>query len=108
MVELTGEAYFEVAHQPHRPFTVKSKGQSVHVLGTEFNINAYPNEATAGTTLVKGSIRIRKPGSGTARTLKPGQQALLYPEIGRASCRERVCQFVEISVVAGALKKKKQ
>src|SRR5690606_9719778 len=42
-VAITGEAYFEVAHESARPFTVKSRGQVIKVLGTAFNINAYDN-----------------------------------------------------------------
>jgi len=79
-VELDGEGYFEVAKDAHRPFLVKSNGQVVRVLGTVFNINAYPDEAQVMTTLVEGAVAV---GSNTAVaraslafvTLKPGQQA---------------------------------
>lgn len=79
-VELDGEGYFEVAKDAHRPFLVKSKNQVVRVLGTVFNINAYPDEAQVTTTLVEGAVAV---GSQTAITrssvafvtLKPGQQA---------------------------------
>jgi transmembrane sensor len=77
-VELTGEAYFEVAHHPSKPFIVTSAGQSVSVLGTHFNINAYPDEETIKTTLLEGSIKVSKAGLGS-RLLKPGQQSLLNP-----------------------------
>ena len=79
IVELSGEAYFEISHEQNRPFIVKSKGQLVQVLGTEFNINAYDNESTVNTTLVNGSVRIRRVRTGTTKVLKPGQQALLSP-----------------------------
>jgi transmembrane sensor len=74
-VQITGEAYFEVAHNAAKPFRVKSNGQTVEVLGTHFNINAYKDEPVVTTTLFEGSVKINK---GTASALlKPGQQALV-------------------------------
>lgn len=72
-VELTGEAYFEVTHNPAKPFKVISNGQTVEVLGTHFNINAYNDERSIKTTLLEGSVRISK--GGQVAMLKPGQQA---------------------------------
>lgn len=72
-VELTGEAYFEVAHNAAKPFKVSSNGQTVEVLGTHFNINAYNDEATIKTTLLEGAVRISK--NGQQAMLKPGDQA---------------------------------
>jgi ferric-dicitrate binding protein FerR (iron transport regulator) len=74
-VEITGEAYFEIAHHPERPFIVSVNGMNVKVLGTHFNINAYDDEAFVKTTLLEGSVRLEK--SATIVTLKPGQQAQL-------------------------------
>jgi ferric-dicitrate binding protein FerR (iron transport regulator) len=71
-VTLTGEAYFEVAHNAHQPFRVSSNGQIVEVLGTHFNINDYSDERLIKTTLLEGSVRISH-GQKTA-ILKPGQQ----------------------------------
>jgi transmembrane sensor len=75
-VELTtGEAYFEIAKDPTRPFIVKVKGEDVEVLGTSFNIMAYPEEEGTQTTLLTGAISVK-----TARTstqLKPDEQAQL-------------------------------
>lgn len=77
-VEITGEAYFEVAHQINKPFVVHvfSKNSSafdVQVLGTHFNINAYHDEIVVRTTLLQGSVRIKQGDSATL--LKPGHQA---------------------------------
>ncbi|WP_183560394.1 FecR family protein [Mucilaginibacter sp. SP1R1] len=72
-VELTGEAYFEVAKNKAMPFKVKAAGQVVEVLGTHFNINAYADESTIKTTLLEGSVKV---SAGTnIGFLKPGQQA---------------------------------
>jgi transmembrane sensor len=72
-VEITGEAYFEVAHNPAKPFKVISKGQTIEVLGTHFNINAYTDEPEIKTTLFKGSVKVIK--KGDFAILKPGQQS---------------------------------
>lgn len=73
MVEITGEAYLEVAKDKQKPFQVMSNGSIVEVLGTHFNINAYADEETINTTLLEGSVKIVK--GTTQRTIKPGEQA---------------------------------
>ncbi|RZM05771.1 MAG: FecR family protein [Pedobacter sp.] len=75
VVELSGEAYFEVAVDKHKPFKVISKGQTVAVLGTHFNINAYPDELVTSTILIEGSVKVAS-GKETL-ILKPGQQTIL-------------------------------
>lgn len=73
-VEVTGEAYFEVAKNQEIPFRVKINEQAaIEVLGTQFNINAYENESAIKTTLLDGSVRVIS--QQTAVVLKPGQQA---------------------------------
>jgi ferric-dicitrate binding protein FerR (iron transport regulator) len=67
--------YFEVAHNAEKPFLVKSGSQIVEVLGTHFNINAYPDENRIKTTLLEGSVAISS--AGHRQKLKPGQQAVL-------------------------------
>lgn len=74
-VEITGEAYFEVAHNAAKPFRVKSNDQVVEVLGTHFNVNAYADENETKTTLLEGSVKVT--GSNGFKFIKPGQQAVL-------------------------------
>lgn len=76
-VEITGEAYFEVAKNKARPFKVKTNTSEIEVLGTHFNVNSYDDEAFANTTLLEGSVKISVPGENSqgAKFLKPGQQA---------------------------------
>ncbi len=74
-VELTGEAYFEVAKNKDKPFNVKTATQSVQVLGTHFNINAYDNEANIKTTLLEGSVKVY--AANTNVMISPGQQSVL-------------------------------
>lgn len=85
LVELTGEAYFEIASRMGKggqlPFKVVSaeagKHQVVEVLGTHFNINAYANERVMKTTLIEGSVKVTNMNEQASNMLKPGQQAIL-------------------------------
>ncbi|MEO7212919.1 FecR family protein [Mucilaginibacter sp.] len=91
VVELTGEAYFEVAklagpsiagHSGGRiPFRVITARQTVEVLGTHFNINAYADESTINTTLLEGSVKVIQAETNNSQLLKPGQQAKLRDNI---------------------------
>lgn len=74
-VELSGEAYFEVAKHKDKPFNVRINGINVQVLGTHFNISAYKDDDFVNTTLIEGLIRINKGSSSTL--LKPGYQAII-------------------------------
>jgi ferric-dicitrate binding protein FerR (iron transport regulator) len=72
-VEITGEAYFEIAHNDLKPFKVSVNGMEVQVVGTVFNINSYEDEGSMKTTLLKGSVKLKK---GEQQVMiKPGEQA---------------------------------
>lgn len=73
-VELTGEAYFQIAKDKLHPFIVKTNLQEVQVLGTHFNVNSYPDHHKAVTTLVEGSVRVSNHLQQT-KTIKPGEQS---------------------------------
>lgn len=69
-IEMTGEAYFEVAKDIKRPFLVNvNNAAEVEVSGTHFNVNAYENENTINTTLLEGRVKVN------ATLIRPGQQA---------------------------------
>jgi len=88
-VELTGEAYFEVAHNQDKPFLVSVNNKAVlQVLGTHFNVNAYEDEQDIATTLLEGSVAVNVLSASNHQNLnthhtlykntvilKPGQQA---------------------------------
>lgn len=79
-VEVSGEAYFEVAQIKEKPFRVSiNNGPDVEVLGTIFNVNAYADEPSVNTTLLEGSVKVvarTDPElNGNTVVLKPGQQA---------------------------------
>jgi len=73
IVELQGEAYFEVAKNIQHPFKVISALQTVEVLGTHFNVEAYSDESAIRTTLVEGSVKVV--AGGHHAIISPGQQA---------------------------------
>lgn len=73
-VELSGEGYFEVAKNRDKPFIVSSKGQSVKVLGTHFNVASYPDEPVI-TTLVEGKVEISASSFPQKAILRPGDQS---------------------------------
>lgn len=77
-VEITGEVYFEVAKDKKRPFRVKFGDSEVEVLGTSFNIMAYPEEKVSKTTLLEGSVRLSS--TSKSRMLVPGQQAAVHSD----------------------------
>lgn len=72
-VEVTGEAYFEIAKNPAMPFKVAVNGGEIDVLGTHFNVNAYNDESSVKTTLLEGAVKIKK--DNATQMLSPGQQA---------------------------------
>jgi len=74
-IEITGEAYFEVAHNAARPFKVIKNAMELTVLGTHFNVNAYDDEHAINITLFEGSIKISNSGQSTI--VKPGEQAFI-------------------------------
>jgi ferric-dicitrate binding protein FerR (iron transport regulator) len=75
LVELTGEAYFEVTHNKAMPFKVKTGQQQVEVLGTHFNINAYTDEKITATTLLEGSVKVTTTSRNQKMIIKPGEQS---------------------------------
>jgi ferric-dicitrate binding protein FerR (iron transport regulator) len=75
LVSLTGEAYFEVAKNEKMPFKVRSGLQTVEVLGTHFNVNAYPDEPNMQTTLLEGAVKLVSPAS--AIRIAPGEQGVV-------------------------------
>jgi transmembrane sensor len=84
-IELSGEAYLEVAENKAVPFKVLVKGTEVEVLGTHFNINAYGDKPEVNTTLLQGSVRLRN--SVNESMLKPGQSGISYQN-GKLTVKE--------------------
>ncbi len=87
-VFLEGEAYFEVARDTSCPFLVETAVQTIQVLGTSFNVCAYPDEQVNYAVLVSGSVAIKDKQTGTHRVLKPGQQLSLEVATGKTVVQE--------------------
>ncbi len=74
VVEIDGEAFFEVTENRKQPFIVRSRNQEIEVLGTTFNVNSYNDEPFIRTTLLTGRIQLSSPY--TSLQLTPGQEIL--------------------------------
>jgi ferric-dicitrate binding protein FerR (iron transport regulator) len=92
-VRLTGEAFFEVTHDPAFPFVVETDGMGITVLGTKFNVSAFPDETRRVVSLVEGRVRVeptvtfawQRGAPGTAITLEAGQQFCLDMATGKTT-----------------------
>jgi transmembrane sensor len=87
IVEITGEAYFEVSHNAKMPFKVKKGDVEIQVLGTQFNVNAYDDENNMRITLVSGSVKVKS--ENQSATIKPGDQAEIS-EPGKIALNQNV------------------
>ncbi|WP_461637621.1 FecR family protein [Labilibaculum euxinus] len=74
-VWIAGEVFFDVAHNKNKPFIVDVKNVEIEVLGTEFNVEAYHDQKSVVTTLVRGSVEVRKGQESVI--IKPDQQAFI-------------------------------
>lgn len=79
LVELDGEAYFEVAKSQGRPFVVLTAKEKIEVLGTHFNVYSYPNEKESKVSLKEGKVKVSVP-TGEEQVLVPGEQAVANGE----------------------------
>ncbi|PSL47299.1 FecR family protein [Chitinophaga niastensis] len=76
-VVLTGEAYFDVKHDPAHPFTIQTGRVNIRVLGTVFNVKAYTEDATVETTLLSGKVEVSFPEKAAT---KGNKVIILQPE----------------------------
>ena len=74
-VHLEGEALFDVTHDPDRPFVVETGVYDVQVLGTRFDVAAFPADGTFSVTLLEGSVKVLDKEAHLVARLAPGQQA---------------------------------
>jgi len=88
-ITLAGEGYFDVAHNPDKPFIVKTGKLNVKALGTEFNVHAYPDDDVIETTLVEGKVVIERtfPDNTTksVEVMVPGQHIKYNQKTGGIS-----------------------
>lgn len=81
-VHLSGEALFDVPANAELPFIVHSQGQDVNVLGTLFNVKAYPEEEIIETSLIRGKVELVLPGSDHRWPLLPNQKMIVNRAVG--------------------------
>lgn len=78
-VKMSGEIFFDIAKNPKMPFKVNANGIETLALGTQFNINAYPDDYVSKITLIEGKIKVEKHNSNNKKDIlfvKPGQQVV--------------------------------
>jgi len=98
-ITLTGEAYFDVAHNPDKPFVVSAGHLDVKAAGTVFNVNAYPENNDIATTLVEGKVLLGKAlKNGNVETIKemiPGQHVTYAKNTGAVkTSKERIEKYI--------------
>ncbi len=74
-VQLDGEAYFKVASMPDKPFIIEANGVETEVVGTSFNISAYPNQSNVYVAVVEGKVKVESIEGGGQFYLLPDQMA---------------------------------
>lgn len=83
IVSLIGEGFFEVAHNKNMPFIVNTVDLQVEVLGTRFDLSAYPSDKIVETILVEGKVKLIELGTNISNTeyiLEPNQRAVFNLE----------------------------
>ncbi len=81
-VSLSGEAYFDVAHNPECPFIVTTESFRIKVLGTVFNVRNFPGDTSPEVSLAQGSVAMQNLDGVNLVRLRPGQQAVLDTDDG--------------------------
>ncbi|MDD4193638.1 MAG: FecR family protein, partial [Mangrovibacterium sp.] len=79
-VRLTGEAFFEVSHDEKKPFHVVTPDLTVNVLGTSFNVEAFPDSRFTNVTLVEGKVNLETPKGKVLAVLSPDENAMYHTD----------------------------
>ena len=76
-IAFTGEAWFEVVHDKEHPFVISTKDSKINVLGTRFNVNAYPDENYLEIVLEEGKVEFNTTGLTSGIVMKPNERLVL-------------------------------
>ena len=79
-ISLEGEAFFEVAHNPNKPFTISVKDASVEVLGTSFNVRGYKASEVLEVVVATGTVKLSTPDKTAHVTLQAGDRGIYNPQ----------------------------
>lgn len=101
VVELSGEAFFDVTHDTSRPFVVKTNNMDVQVLGTAFNVKAYDGDETSETSLIRGSVELSLKKEHKKVTLSPNEKYLLRTSDSKTN--NQTAASSPLSIVASGL-----
>jgi transmembrane sensor len=92
-VYLTGEAFFDVVRNPERPFIIHTPAIDVKVLGTSFNVKAYPEDRTTETSLISGSVEVFLKKRGNERhLLKPNEKLVVLNTVAEEKIQKSAGQ----------------
>jgi transmembrane sensor len=80
-ITLEGEAFFDVSHNPGKPFIIHTTTMNVKVLGTVFNVKAYPADKTAETSLLKGSVEITLKNDAKKKIILRPNEKIVLPNV---------------------------
>jgi len=92
VVELDGEAYFEVSKNKNKPFIVRTRGVDVEVLGTSFNVNSYKESLDIVTTLLEGKVKVSAQTGRECKSLylTPGMQSVFNKTTRKTELKKHV------------------
>lgn len=82
LVTLSGQAFFKVSHDANHPFVVQTSDVDIRVLGTSFDVSAYPEEERISTVLEEGAIALLNKEGKALDKLVPGEQAVFHTQRG--------------------------
>lgn len=103
-VFLEGEAYFDIAHDASRPFRVRSGAMEIKVLGTAFNVKAYPEDSNIETSLIRGAVEVRLDGRpDDVYKLRPHEKLVVSRESQASVTLREENAGVAVSKPAGPL-----
>lgn len=80
-ITLEGEAFFDVTHNPAKPFIIHTSSMDVKVLGTTFNVKAYASDKITETSLIKGSVEITLNKSNRKKIILHPNEKIVLPNI---------------------------
>lgn len=98
-VELIGEAYFDVARNEGKPFIIHTRQMDIKVLGTVFNVKAYPEDDNSETSLIHGTVEvIMRHSSGERIILKPNDKLTINHSLNKSDKGEKATDVNMVSV----------
>lgn len=98
IVHLTGEAFFDVAHRDKQPFIVRTSKMSVKVLGTAFNVKAYPVEKRCEATLLRGSIELSVNGNAQQKIILSPSEKFALVETKKTGQKEKTDNNISVMI----------